>query len=202
MLCNSSPSGTSIRAFSLCVGLALLLIAPALPCSAAFLTNEGSWSATTEGLQARLILVERPKLHGARWLVPHLELRNVRDIINSMEVRCDRGRLKIELVDAQSNVVRNGWSSVGRSGPGPKLSTIILPWDSSMRISLECRNWGIPKDAPAMVSTDSGAWVINESERGRVYLRATLTGEKSDGTPPWKRWTGVINTPLLEISWE
>jgi hypothetical protein len=43
-----------------------------------------------------------------------------------------------------------------------------VPFDSSIRISLECRNWGIPKDAAAMVSTDSGAWVIEASEKGRV----------------------------------
>ena len=86
-----------------------------------------------------------------------------------------------------------------RSGPVPDLSRVILPLDSSIRISLECKNWAIPKDATAMVSTDSGAWVIQEPERGKVYLRATLTGEKTE--PYYKAWYRTVQTPLLKVDW-
>jgi hypothetical protein len=51
-----------------------------------------------------------------------------------------------------------------------------------------------------MVSTDSGAWVIADSERGRVYLCATLTGER--GEPYYKTWHGSIQTPLLAVDWK
>ena len=50
-----------------------------------------------------------------------------------------------------------------------------------------------------MVSTDSGAWVIQEPERGKVYLRATLTGEKTE--PSYKDWYGTVQTPLLKVDW-
>jgi len=164
-------------------------------------TNEvDSWSSPTNGLQARITLVEQPKKYGTRWLVPHLELRNTRDLANQMEVRCDTGHLKIELVDLEGKPIRGG-SSLGRSGPTVELSTIILPWDSSIRINLECKNWGIPKDAAAMISTDSGAWVIQESEKGKVYLRATLTNEKSS-PPYWKTWYGTLQTPLVKVDWK
>jgi hypothetical protein len=165
-------------------------------------TNEvDSWSPSTNGLQARLTLVERPKSHGTRWLVPYLELQNVRDLANQMEVQCDTRRLKVELVDADGKPIREGWS-LPRSGPVPDLSAVVLPWDSSIRISLECKNWGIPKETAAMVSTDSGAWVIQESERGRVYLRATLTSEKPSAPPYWKAWYGKLQTPLVKIDWK
>jgi len=52
------------------------------------------WAATdetdtcpTNGLQARLTFVEKPKLNGTRLLVPFLELRNVRDLAHPMEVQ-------------------------------------------------------------------------------------------------------------------
>jgi hypothetical protein len=51
-----------------------------------------------------------------------------------------------------------------------------------------------------MVSTDGGAWVIDAPEKGRVYLRATLTGEKSE--PDYKKWHGKIQAPLLAINWK
>lgn len=70
------------------------------------------------------------------------------------------------------------------------------------RISLECKNWGIPKDAAAMISTDSGAWVLQKSERGKVYLRATLTGAKPSKPPYDTTWHGTIQTPLLKVDWK
>jgi hypothetical protein len=115
-----------------------------------------------------------------------------------MEVNCDNRHLKIELVDANGSPLRNGWSQT-RSGPTHELNVIVLPWDSSIRLNLDCRNWGIPKDA-VMVAADSGAWVIQENEKGNVYLRATLTGEKIE--PSWMRWSGKIQTPPLKVDWK
>jgi hypothetical protein len=160
-------------------------------------TNQ--WSQDTNGLQARLVLVEKEKLYGTRWLVPYLELRNVRDLSNQVEVNLDGRHLEIELVNGDGEPVRSGWS-LSRSGPTAELNTVILPRDSSIRISLENRNWGIPPNAAAMVSTDSGAWVIPEGERGKVFLRATLTGEQSN--PPWKTWNGTLQTQLVRVDWK
>jgi len=168
------------------------------PCAALSVELDG-WSQATSGLQVRLELVEKPKLHGARWLVPYFQLRNVRDLGNPMEVPCDNRHLKVELVDKEGKVVRDGWS-LKRSGPTPDPGTMILPRDSSMRFSLECRNWGIPKNTAAMVSTDSGAWVIAEKEKGKVFLRATLIGEETE--PRWKGWHGEIQTPLVPVDWK
>lgn len=161
--------------------------------------DAGEWSREVNGLQLRLKLVEKGKLYGTRWLVPYLELRNVRDLINPLQVNLDRRRLKVELVNADGVPVRGGWS-LPRSGPTPQPGTVSLPWDSSMSLSLECKNWGIPKDAPAMVSTDSGAWVLREDENGKVFLRATLTSEKSNHD--WKTWSGELQTPPVKVVWK
>lgn len=157
-----------------------------------------AWSQELNGLQVRLELVEKEK-YGTRWLVPYLELRNVRNLMNPLQVNLEGEHLKVELVNADGVPVRSG-SSGTRSGPVPQLGTISLPMDSSMRVSLECLNWGIPKDAPAMISTDSGAWVIGDGERGKVYLRATLTAEKS--TPEWRAWGGELQTPPVKVDWK
>ena len=50
-----------------------------------------------------------------------------------------------------------------------------------------------------MVQTDSGAWNISEDENGKVFLRATLTGDKVK--PEWKRWHGKLQTPLIPVQW-
>jgi len=187
-----------MKAIRIAAGLILALVTASQVSSAATADESDAWSVPTNGLQARLTLVERPKIIGTRLLVPFLELRNVRDLAHPMEVQCDSDHLKIELVGADGKPIRA--SALPRTGFVPDLSRVILPLDSSIRISLECKNWGIPKDAAAMVSTDSGAWVIQEAERGKVYLRATLTGEKTE--PDYKEWYGTVQTPLLKVDWK
>lgn len=127
--------------------------------------------------------------------VPYLELRNVRDLLNAMEVDCSNCRLKVELVDKDGKPVRSG--QLKRSGPHPELGKLTLPFESSIRISLECRNFGL--GGAVMVATDSGAWQLAEEENGKVFLRATLTGDKSN--PEWKTWHGEVQTPLIPVTW-
>ena len=161
--------------------------------------NEG-WSSAINGMQARLTLVQEDEQYGTRWLVPYLELRNVRDVGNQMEVNCDRHHLTVELVNAKGEPIRSGWTQP-RSGPSSEMNTLILPWHSSITLSLENRNWMVPRNSPAMISTESGAWVLEGNEKGKVFLRATLTDEPIEPSP-WKRWYGTIQTELLKVDWK
>lgn len=187
------------RRIALCLLVASLALMDAGARADSTRTDGRAWSQELNGLQVRLELVEKGKLYGTRWLVPYIELRNVRNLMNPLQVNLEGRHLKVELVGADGVPVRGG-SSGPRSGPVPQLGTISLPMDSYMRVSLECRNWGIPKDATAMVSTDSGAWVIGDGEKGKVFLRATLTAEKS--VPEWKAWGGELQTPLVRVDWK
>jgi hypothetical protein len=158
-----------------------------------------SWSKPERGLQARITLVEKPKINGTRSLVPYLELRNASDSAYPLKVCCDSGNVKFELVGADGKVVRDGWT-LPRSGPHAEPGTIVLPFDSSMRLGMYCSTWGVPKDAPAMIATDSGAWVLQSQEKGKVFLRATIKGTKMDADPD-RTWYGIIQTPLVKVNW-
>src|SRR5262245_15481671 len=162
--------------------------------------DAGGWSRTTRDIQARVTLVEKPKVNGTRSLVPYLELRNVGGSAYPIKVRCGPGHVKFELVDADGKAVRGG-DSLARDGHHAEPGTVSLPLDSSIRVSMYCRNWGVPKDAAAMVSTDSGAWVLKPEEKGKVFLRATLKGEKVESDPD-RTWYGTIETPLVKVDWK
>jgi hypothetical protein len=161
--------------------------------------DDESWSKPENGLQARLVLVQRPKLNGTRQLHPYLELRNVSDIAYPLKVRCDSGHVKFELVGTDGKVIRSGWS-LPRSGPHPDPGTVVLPFDSSIRIGMGCSTWGVPKDAPAMIATDSGAWVLKQEETGKVFLRVTIKGEKIESEPD-RTWHGTIQA-LSNVNWK
>lgn len=158
-----------------------------------------SWSKPTRGLQARITLVEKPKSNGTRTIVPYLELRNVGGSAYPLKVRCDTGHVKFELVDADGKAYSNGNVRV-RDGHHADPGTIVLPLDSSMRISMNCTNWGVTKDADAMISTDNGAWVLQPKEKGKVFLRATIKGAKVESDPD-RMWHGTILTPAVKVDW-
>jgi hypothetical protein len=160
--------------------------------------NVGSWSKSINGLQARIDLSETPKYNGTRQLVPYLELRNVDDSAYQLKVRCGGGRhVKFELVDAEGTPIRRGDIQT-HAGFYADPGTVVLPLDSSIRISMRSTGWGVPKDAPAMISTDSGAWILKSEEKGNVFLRVKVKGEavKSDD----RLWHGSIEA-FVKVDW-
>ena len=161
--------------------------------------DDAGWSKTTRDIQARVTLVEKPAVNGTRMLTPYLELRNVGSSEYPIKVRCSGGQVAFELVDADGKIVRDG-DSMHRSGPHADPGTVYLPNDSSIQVGMHCTNWGVPKDAAAMISTDSGAWVIKAEVKGKVFLRATLTGKQVESDPD-QTWYGTIETTPLKVDW-
>jgi hypothetical protein len=178
----------------------LLAVLMTTPLSAAPPDDADTWSKTMDGLQARITLVEKPKNNGTRLVVPYLELRYVGDSATRLKVRCGREHVKFELVDAEGKPVDDG-NALPRSGPHPDPGTVILPFDSSMRLGMSCSNWGVPKDAAGLIATDSGAWVIEPKQKGKVFLRATIKGEKVVRDLE-NTWQGTIQTPTVKVDWD
>jgi len=51
-----------------------------------------------------------------------------------------------------------------------------------------------------MISIDSGAWVLAADEKGKVFLRATLTGPLVESDPD-RTWHGTIEVPPVKVDW-
>jgi hypothetical protein len=152
------------------------------------------------GLQARLTIVERPAVNGTRWLVPYLELRNVRNLSTPMDVNLDGPQLRIELVDDKGQPMTGRRREPPRTGPNVALGSVRLPRDSSMRISLETFGYGMGGGA-AIVGTRNEGWIVEAHEKGRVFLRATLTAAPPAAHPHWASWSGTLHTPAVKVDW-
>jgi RNA polymerase sigma factor (sigma-70 family) len=171
------------------------------------------WSKAVNGLQVRVVLVEQPRPNGTRMLRPYLELRNVGDTAYPLKVRLGGAHVKFALVDADGKTVDDG-QSLPRNGPHPDPGTVSLPLDSTLRLSVHCTNWWIPKDAVAMIATDSGAWVLKPEQEGKVFLRATVSGKKDLDERVWSgeleakvrvTWSGddaKPEEPKKAVSWD
>ena len=160
--------------------------------------KDDDWSPAVNGLQARLTLDEGEKYRATRRFFPYLELRNERDLLEQMEVNCDRHHLAVELVNKDGEPLQREMPP--SSGFSPEIKILVLPWRSSIKVRLEGTSWMAPPQGIVVVTT-SGAWILSDADNGNVFLLATL----SDGpTKPdlWKRWYGRIQTPLLKVTWK
>lgn len=185
----------SVRVFA----LPLLLLACAAG-SAGPPDDGQKWPDAVNRLQAKLTLVQQAEsFNGTPQLVPYVELRNAGDSAYPLKVRCGPGHVKFELLGPDGKPVRDG-TAMPRSGPHPDPGTVALPFGSSMRLWMGCTNWGVPKDAAAMISTDSGAWVLRPAEKGRVLLRVTIRGEP-DKADPDRVWHGTLQS-AVPVEWK
>jgi hypothetical protein len=62
---------------------------------------------------------------------------------------------------------------------------------------MHCTNWWIPRDAAAVISTDSGAWVLKPEQQGKVFLRATVSGKKDADE---RVWSGELEVQV-RVTW-
>jgi hypothetical protein len=165
-----------------------------------FLQAEDIWSKEVNGLEARLLIIEKPTAQGPRYLIPHLELRNARDFPNAMnelEIDVSKHSLKLEIVDRAGKALPSGFSV--RSGPDSALKKVILPYKSFIRINLEGKGWGIGTSLTAVMPSDSEFFSFTEAENGTCYLRVTLENKK--GVRNWRAWDGKIDVPQVLVEW-
>ena len=71
-----------------------------------------------------------------------------------------------------------------------------------MRVSLETFGYGMGAGVAAVVGTRSDGWIIEEHEKGRVFLRGTLTAAPPAAPPYWASWSGTLHTPLVKVDWQ
>lgn len=151
----------------------------------------GDWSQPVNGLQARLAI--------ENWRDPmvgvYLELRNVKDLGNTMTVPVDAQRIDFELLDAGGSQVPV--PGLPRSGPVVDLKDFQLPFDSSLRFNLSVSTVGVP-DVTAMIALRSHAWLLNDEAPATYQLRASFKAEKPDRFSH-TLWHGEIHVPPVKV---
>lgn len=157
----------------------------------AVIPSVGDWSKPVNGLQARLAV--------ENWRDPivgvYLELRNVKNLGNTMTVPVDAERIDFELLDAAGRKVPA--SGLPRSGPVVDLKDFQLPFDSSLRFNLSVSTVGIP-DVNTMIALRSHAWALKDSSPATFRLRASFKAEKPDRFSH-ALWHGEIQVPSVKV---
>lgn len=151
----------------------------------------GEWSQPVNGVQARLAI--------ENWRDPivgvFLELRNVKNLLNTITVPIDAQRINFELQDDNGkNVPVPG---LPRSGPVVELKDFQLPFESSLRVNLAVSTVGVP-DVNAMIALRSHAWPLKDEAPATYELRASFKAEKPDRFSH-TMWHGEIHVPSVKV---
>lgn len=150
----------------------------------------GDWSKPVNGLQARLAV--------ENWRDPivgiYLELRNVKDLGNTMTVPADAEQIDFELRDADGKKISQ--AGLPRSGPVVELKGFQLPFDGSLRFNLSVTTVGIP-NMKAMIALRSHAWTLDELPAS-YRLSASFKVEKPEKFSH-TLWYGEVRVPPVRI---
>lgn len=150
----------------------------------------GDWSKAVNGLQARLAV--------ENWRDPmvgiYLELRNVKDLGNTMTVPADAQQINFELQDADGKKISQ--AGLPRSGPVVELKDFQLPFDSSLRFNLSVTTVGVP-NVKAMIALRSHAWTLDELPAS-YRLSASFDVEKPEKFSH-TLWYGEIQIPPVRV---
>ena len=157
----------------------------------AVIPSVGNWSKPVNGLQARLAI--------ENWRDPivavYLELRNVKDLLNTMTVPIDAQRIDFELRDDDGKKVPI--PGLPRSGPVVELKDFQLPFESSLRLNLSVSTVGVP-DVNTMIALRSHVWPLKEGAPATYKLRASFKAEKPERFSH-TLWHGEIHVPPVRV---
>ena len=155
------------------------------------IVSVGDWSQPVNGLQARLAI--------ENWRDPivgvYLELRNVKDLLNTMTVPIDAERIDLELQDDNGNKVPI--AGLPRSGPVVELKDFQLPFESSLRVNLSVTTVGIP-DVNAMIALRSHSWLLKDGHPATYRLQAAFRAEKPERFSH-ALWHGELLVPPVKV---
>lgn len=152
----------------------------------------GKWSRPVNGLQARLAV--------DNWRDPmigvFLELRNRKNLLNTITVPISPERLTFQLRDESGKVVMD--AGLPRSGPVANLRDVQLPFDSSLRFNVSVSGVGIDTSSNAMIPLQSHAWVIRAGDFSTYQLSASLKTKRLRGNNDTV-WHGDLHIPAVSV---
>ena len=157
----------------------------------------GEWSATVNGLRARILIREEPVSSEA---VIYLELQNVSDVLSPLEIyfHTTPAPLRCELLDAAGKPVPQTPAPSDILAPLPYW--LALPSDSTLRLRVSVNGYGIPDQGGRPLQLESGFWMIPNSPASDLFLSATFNAANAKERPRDHAWEGTLHLPKLKVA--
>lgn len=159
--------------------------------------NDG-WSKSVSGIQARFSFEEGNLVNGTRLTEVYVELRNVSDVGNPIYLRYDPTRsIKAQLFNSAGKPVSIAGNPASIKSLLPFL--ICLPYDSTLKLNVTAKGYGVPKDQKALIGLHSGDWLIEKSDSTDYFLRGTFISEQPKKETKQRLWNGKIQIPWAKV---
>jgi hypothetical protein len=160
-------------------------------------TNEhfGAWSEAAGGLRGRLVVVHGQRFNEIDYLKVYVELKNVSDTISPMEIF--PFNLKSDMRTSDGKSAKQ--PPVACGGPIAPPVTLVLPFDSTLRINVSNSNCTSMQKGGIFVLAGE-MWAIEKDDQADYFLDAALhldnPGYSGEGRV---RWFGMLKLPKVKI---
>lgn len=180
---------------------ALVLVLASTAASAAPATPGPAWSATSEGLRARLIATATTDDKHRPEIQLELEIANVSDVDGGIGVPWGdpNTMLKFALEDEHGKPVATAPIAGSYASSGPYI--VLLPVESTLRYTITpgAIEYGPPGTDDEFRPLTFQAWTL-PAKHGKLFLRATLSPAKLDaGKLPRRAMTKPIELPRIAL---
>lgn len=184
-----------------CCASAFLFFTIAVSGADAAKSDDASWSAESNGLQARLTMRRSSIFNGTAIITTYLELKNVASVGSALVL--NEHPLKFTVTDSDGHDVPmssfNTYDSMSVKNP-----PLVLPHDSELRFRIGPTGWGVMADQAALL--DLGFDFVRQfPHSGKAYyLEATLELplQKEDRMGDAMVWHGKLQLPRVLIPTE
>lgn len=184
---------------------------PASPAPAAADAARGAepaWSATVDGLRARLVVSvpDKPEAeHGVRMARTWIEIENVSDVANPVDLFWNVDKIfDFALEDADGKPAATGSMAASIAMVPP--FWLVIPSDSLLRVSITTWGYGVlPNQGDVFLGLPAThAWQLAHDDT-RVYrLRGRLAVPSGDGDDRYDAdrqvWQNAIDLPPVAVS--
>ena len=178
---------------------ALLLLIAFLPIRGDEVTTKDGWSASVNGLQARLIFAKGTIFSGNRFPEVYLDLHNVSDLGSLMEFEFSTGKsLRFELLTADG---KPGPTPSGAAASGFVIGPfqLTLPNHGTPKFPVTWHGYFVKPNFGTMLCFENALWEIPRADQTAYFLSATLEIPKAPRDPgKIPGWHGTIKIPRVQ----
>ena len=156
------------------------------------------WSTPQNGLQGRFTFMPGEPFAGTRLIQVYLELHNTSNLGSPMYIKFDINAVKGTLTTAGGKAVSSYGSDASIIESGP--TTIVLPYDSTIKLNVTAAGWGVPRNQLAQISLMHDNWVIKAGDTADYYLAGTFQAGTPDAPKDARHlWSGTLNIPRTRV---
>lgn len=167
---------------------------------AAALQSKTEWAPTVAGLTGKVVVGRQGEKNGTPVLIPYLVLKNMTDVLGTIDIYLSERNLKLKLVDETGHPIPDGKAGLnGRNGFVPNPFWLQLPYDSKIQINASLSGCFAREPGQLLMETDAALLYLPKDYAKPAYLQGTFSVTDTPHEARGMRWEGTLALPPVKV---